>query len=57
MNVNIISIDQDEKKTRYFYDSCNRLIREDSPNFKKSTFFDLEFIKKKELKKRLKLFL
>ena len=42
VNGNIISIDQDEKKTRYFYDSCNRLIREDNPDFKKTYIYQYD---------------
>lgn len=36
---NIISIDTDDKLTRYQYDSLNRLVREDNPQLKKTMVY------------------
>lgn len=36
---NIISIDTDDKLTRYQYDELNRLVREDNPHLKKTIFY------------------
>ncbi len=39
VNGNIIGVEQDENKTRYHYDSLNRLIREDNPLLNKTIVY------------------